>query len=88
MDTCQSGVLDASRAALRRELLTDDQVMSVVDENGNTDWSRLLNNAVLADNGISATELDDRVEAQLREGGGRERASTCVGDGHVRGVPS
>ena len=69
VDTCQSGVLDASRAALRRELLTDDQVMSVVDENGNTDWRRLLNNAVLADNGISATELDHRVEAQLLEGG-------------------
>ena len=69
VDTCQNGVLDASRAALRREFLTDDQVMSVVDENGNTDWSRLLNNAVLADNGIAATELDQRVEAQLLEDG-------------------
>ena len=39
VDTCQNGVLDASRAAQRREFLTDDQVMSVVDENGNTDWS-------------------------------------------------
>ena len=69
VDTCQNGVLDASRAALRREFLTDDQVMSVVDENGNTDWRRLLINAVLADNGISATELDHRVEAQLLEDG-------------------
>ena len=69
VDTCQNGVLDASRFALRREFLTDDQVMSVVDDNGNTDWSRLLNNAVLADKGISAAELDYRVEAQLLEEG-------------------
>ncbi len=69
VDTCQTGVLDASRAALRREFLTDDQVMSVVDENGNTDWGRLLNNSVLADNGISATELDHKVEVQLLEDG-------------------
>ena len=81
VDTCQNGVLDASRAALRREFLTDDQVMSVVDENGNTDWSRLLNNAILADNGISATELDHRVEAQLLEDGVERGPARALGTG-------
>ena len=65
VDTCQSGVLEASRAALRREFLTDDQVMSVVDVGGSPDWSRLINNAVLADNGISVPELDYGIEVQL-----------------------
>ena len=69
VDACQSGVLEASRASLRLELLTDDQVMSVVDDGGSTDWSRLLNDAVLADNGISVPELDDRLKAQLLSDG-------------------
>ncbi len=65
VDTCRNGVLDVSRAALRREMLTDDQVATVVDVNGETDWRRLLDNDVIAANGISATELDDKVEGQL-----------------------
>ncbi len=69
VDTCQNGVLDAARAALRREFLTDDQVMSVVDDNGSTDYSRLLNDAVLSGNGISATELDHNLEEQLLNDG-------------------
>ena len=69
VDTCQSGVLEASRAALRREFLSEDQVMSVVNDKGSTDWSRLLNNAVLGDNSISVPELDYRLEAQLLKDG-------------------
>ena len=72
VDTCQNGVLEASRAALRREFLTDDQVTSVVDDSGNIDWSRLLNDAILTDKGISVPELDHKLEAQLL-GGGVER---------------
>ena len=81
VDTCQSGVLDASRAALRREFLTEDQVFSVVDVSGSTDWSRLLNNDVLADNGISAHELDDRLEAQLLKDGVERRPARALATG-------
>ena len=67
VDTCQSGVLEASRAALRHEFLTDDQVTTVVGEGGNPDWSRLLDNELLSNHGISIPDLDVRVEAQLLE---------------------
>ena len=65
VDTCQNGVLDISRAALRREILTEEQVNSIVEIDGGTDWQRLLNNAVIEDNGVSISSLDDQVEAQL-----------------------
>ena len=81
VDTCQSGVLDASRAAMRREFLTDDQVMSVVSHSGNTDWSRLLNNAVLADNDISVPELDYRLEAQLLKDGVEREPARALATG-------
>ena len=65
VDTCQNGVLDVARAALRREQLSDEDVEAVVSVDGEVDWRRLLNDRVIADQGISVTELDDGVEADL-----------------------
>ena len=69
VDTCQNGVLEASRAALRREFLNDEQVMNVVAVEDDMDWRRLLNDAVLEVNGVSATDLNGKVESQLLEDG-------------------
>ncbi len=65
VDTCQNDVLKVSRFALRRNMLSDDQVAAVVNANGVADWRNLLNDALLQANGISAADLDNSVEHQL-----------------------
>jgi hypothetical protein len=65
VDICHSDVLNVSRFALRRDMLSDDQVTAVVNADGVTDWRNLLNDALLGDNGISVADLDNNVEQQL-----------------------
>ena len=65
VDVCQNGVLDVARAALRREMITDDRVQDVVSVNNGVDWRRLLDDAILADYGISAADVDNNVGEQL-----------------------
>ena len=69
VDVCQNGVLDVARAALRREMLTDDQVQTVVSVNDGIDWRRLLDDAILSDHDISISDVDDKVHKQLLEDG-------------------
>ena len=69
VDTCQNGVLPVARAALRRDVLTDDQVAAVVSTDQGDDWSNLLNHEVLEKNGISSQNLDSAVEEVLRKEG-------------------
>ena len=65
VDVCQNGVLDVARAALRREMLTDEQVQDVVSVEEGVDWKRLLDDAALADHGVSVSDVDGRVDEQL-----------------------
>lgn len=69
VDVCQNGVLDVARAALRREMITDDKVQDVVSVNDGVDWRRLLDDSVLADHGISVSDVDDKVDEQLLANG-------------------
>ena len=69
VDTCRNGVLPIARAALRRDVLTDEQVTAVVTTDTGDDWSRLLNHDILEANGISSSDLDNTVEEVLRREG-------------------
>lgn len=69
VDTCRSGVLDAARAALRRDVLSDDQIATVVNTDKGDNWGNLLDNQVLETNGISSAYLDAAVEDNLRSAG-------------------
>ena len=69
VDTCRNGVLPVARAALRRDVLTDEQVTAVVTTDTGDDWSRLLNHDILEANGISSSDLDNTVEEVLRREG-------------------
>ena len=65
VDVCRNGVLDVAQAALRRDMLTDEQVEEVVQDNGTMDWRRLLDNSLLSACRINVADLDSKVEAQL-----------------------
>ena len=69
VDTCKSGVLEASRAALRRDVLSEQQVGTIVKARGTEDYGNLLDDTILKENGISPTQLDDTVKDRLIQEG-------------------
>ena len=69
VDTCRNGVLVASRAALRRDALSDQQVEAVVSSDGDVNYDHLLNDTILKDNQISPTDLDGTIEKRLVQEG-------------------
>ena len=69
VDTCRNGVLDAARAALRRDVMSDAQVSAVVSTDEGENWGNLLNHQILETNGISSAYLDAAVEDNLRNSG-------------------
>ena len=69
VDTCRNGVLDAARAALRRDVLSDDEITAVVSTDEGDDWSNLLNHEVLERNGIVSGDLDNEIEQVLHKEG-------------------
>ncbi len=69
VDICRNGVLDAARVALRRDILSDDQVAALIDTDEGDDWGNLLRHQALEANGISSAELDEAVEENLRKEG-------------------
>lgn len=69
VDTCRNGVLPAARVALRRDVMSDDEVTTVIGTGEGENWSNLLNHEVLEANGISSTSLDEAVEDNLRKAG-------------------
>ena len=70
VDICKSGVLEASRAALRFHNLTEEQATAVADNgDGSSSVENVLADSVLRANNISPEALDDQVEKQLKEGG-------------------
>ena len=81
VDTCRNGVLEASRAALRRDALTDQQVEVVIKAGGAEDYSNLLRDSVLSANDISPTQLDDIVKDRLMREGVESKAATALSRG-------
>ena len=69
VDMCRNGVLVASRAALRRDALSDQQVEAVVNSDGDVNYDHLLNDTILKDNQISPTDLDGTIENRLVQEG-------------------
>ena len=76
VDICKSRVLESSRAALRLQHLTEQQVQQVISNaDGSEDLGNLLSDDTLEQNGIDPVRLDGEVANQLaREGIQRESA--------------
>ena len=90
VDTCKNGVLDFARAALRNQMLTDEQGLAVAVVDGEADWRRLLDDAIISDCGISVPDLNDQVEKQLRSDGVESRPASALATGtfenYLRGL--
>ena len=81
-DICKSGVLDASRAALRLQYLTDQQVQRVVETpDGSEDLGNLLNDGILEQNKIDPLRLDGEVADRLRREGIQYEAALRLSQG-------
>ncbi len=69
VDMCKSGVLDASRAALRYDQLSEQQVLKVLSYDGSDNADNLLNNDILKSCGIAVDVLDAKITEQLKAAG-------------------
>jgi len=58
VDICKNGVLDASRAALRFDVLPAEKAEQVINHGGTYEPANLLDDQVLKDNGIDPETLD------------------------------
>jgi hypothetical protein len=66
VDICSSGVLEASRAALRYDGLAPEQAEAVVKaEDGTQDFDNLLRDEVLRGKGIESDRLDSQIAQRL-----------------------
>ena len=77
VDICKCGVLDSSRAALRIQELTEEQVQKVLmNPDGSEDPANVLNDDILRDHGIDPDSVDGSVNTQLiKQGVHRDSAS-------------
>lgn len=82
VDICKIGVLEASRAALRLQQLTEEQVRQVVTNlDGTEDPANLLSDEKLQGEGIDAGQLDETVIRQLVADGVQSNSALALGQG-------
>lgn len=66
VDLCRSGVLEASRAALRLKHLSEHQATAIMtNAQGSQDGENLLDDAILTTNGVDVAKLDEAVTQEL-----------------------
>lgn len=80
VDSCKSGVLKASRAALRLKHLTKEQADLILPE-GSVDFENLLRDSVLDANGITPAQLDDTITEKLIAAGVEPRSAVPLAKG-------
>lgn len=65
VDVCENGVLNAARASLRRDAMTDAEVDAIVSFGGVTRLENLLDDAVLEATGVNPDDIDGKVARLL-----------------------
>ena len=86
VDVCENGVLDASRASLRRDAMTGSELDAVIDVNGDTHLENLLDDAILETNGIKPDVIDGKVERSLLDEGVTAAAARALSQGQFQGL--
>lgn len=82
VDICQNGVLDASRAALRLEALTEEQAAAVLtNPDGSENPGNLLEASILLANGIETASLDETVVRRLIQEKVQPKAAMALAQG-------
>ena len=82
VDICKNGVLHASRAALRRDVLSEEQVDAVVvNSDGISNYENLLNDDILRSNNILPADLDETIARKLTEMGVQGESAQALAQG-------
>ncbi len=82
VDICRNKVLEASRAALRLEVLTDEQADVVLtNPDGVQDPSNLLDDNILRENGIQVDTLDAEISRRLQKEGIQSNVARALAQG-------
>ena len=81
VDVCENRVLIASRASLRRDAMTDDEVEAIINVNGNTCWENLLDDAILESKGVKPEVIDSNIERLLLSEGVTRSAARALARG-------
>ena len=82
VDVCENGVLNAARASLRRDAMTDAEVDAIVSFNGATRLENLLDDTVLEATGMNPDDIDSKVERLLLDEGITGAASLALARGN------
>ncbi len=86
VDVCKSGVLSASRAALRRGEMTDQQAEAALKgSDGGENFDNLLDDAILRGNDIDSGKLDAAVQERLQRDGIRPLVAKALAEGTFEG---
>ena len=82
VDICRSRVLEASRASLRLDQMTEEQIELVVTKSdGAKDFGNLLNDELLNDKGVEVLQLDQQVAERLMEEGMQNASAVAFAAG-------
>ena len=82
VDICQSQVLESSRASLRLEQLTEQQIKQVVtNSDSSEDLANLLNDEILNANSIDAVQLNQKVTNRLVTEGVQNASASALARG-------
>ena len=85
VNVCEIGVLDASRASLRRDVMTDSEVDAVINFGGDTRLENLWDDAILESNGINPDVIDGKIEQLLMDEGVTAAAARALAQGRFQG---
>lgn len=82
VDICKNGILESSRAALRRDSMTIEQANAVLTKpDGSQCGDNLLDDEILRDNSIPPDALDARIATRLQQDGVRSTVAAALASG-------
>ena len=84
VDVCENGVLDASRAALRRDQMSDGEIDAVINDGGDTNFANLLDDAILEATGLKSGDIDAKIERLLLDEGVTAAAAQALARGRFQ----
>lgn len=85
VDVCENGVLNAARAALRRDAMTEAEFDAIVSFGGAARLANLLDDSVLEATGVNPDDIDGKVERLLRDEGVTGAAAPALARGGFEG---
>ena len=88
VDICDNGVLFASRASLRRDMLTDEELGKIINFEGEPQAENLLNDEILEANGVDPDAIDRKVDQQLVSQGVTPQVAQKLARGEFKGFLS